>query len=134
MTPPEPILTRVTALLAQGPRQPEGDIAQGLELALGLTADGRIDPETYLIDPRPWMARRFRPDRPDWRGELVRDDEAWILRRVSGLPGDLPGSDAVEDAPLWFLEVRSLHPGDYLTLRRPDGESFVYLVVGATRE
>lgn len=124
---PEPVLTRVTALLAQGPGQPEGDIAHGLELALGLTSDGRIDPETYLIDPRPWTARRFRPDRPDWHGELVRDEASWILRRVAG-------ADAAEDAPQWFLEVRSLHPGDYVTLRRPDGESFVFRVVGATRE
>jgi hypothetical protein len=123
MTTPEPILTRVTALLAQGPGQPEGDISQGLELRLGLTADARIDPETYFIDPRPWTARRFRPERPDWHGELVREDEAWTLR---GAPA--------EDGPVWFLEVRHFHPGDYLTLRRPDGEPFVFRVVGVTQD
>ena len=123
MSAPDPILTRVTALLAQGPGQPGGDIAQGLELHLGLTADGRIDPETYLIDPRPWTARRFRPERADWHGEVVRDDAAWTLR---GAPA--------ADGPLWFLEARSLHPGDYLTLRRPDGEGFVFRVVGAVRD
>lgn len=123
MNPPEPILTRVTALLAQGPGQPEGDIAQGLELCLGLTADGRIDPDAYLADPRSWAARRFRPARPDWHGELIRDDEAWTLR---GTPA--------EDGPLWFIDVRTLHPGNYLTLRRPDGEEFVFRIVGVTQD
>jgi len=123
MHPPDPILTRVTALLAQASGQPEGDTSQGLELLLGLTGDGRIDPETYLTDPRPWTARRFRPERPEWHGELVRDEGAWTLR---GAPA--------EDGPLWFLEVRTMHPGDYLTLRRPDGEEFVFRVVGVTRD
>jgi hypothetical protein len=122
MSTPPPLLTRVTALLAQATGQPEGDISHGLELLLGLTGDGRIDPETYLTDPRPWTVRRLRPDRPDWHGELVRDDGAWTLR---GIP--------MEDGPLWFLEVRHLHPGDYVTLRRPDGESLVFRVVGVTR-
>jgi hypothetical protein len=117
------LLTRVTALLAQGPGQPAGDVAHGLEIRLGLTADAHIDLETYLADPRPWAARRFRPERPDWHGELVHDDGAWTLR---GAPA--------EDGPLWFLEVRTMHPGDYLTLRRPDGEDFVFRVVGVTRD
>ncbi len=122
MSVAEPVLARVTALLAQGPGQPEGDIAQGLELLLGLTADARIDPDTYLTDPRSWTARRFRPGRPDWHGELVRESGAWTLR---GTPA--------EDGPVWFLDVRFLHPGDYLTLRRPDGVALVFRVVGVTR-
>lgn len=123
MTSSDIVLTRVTALLAQGPGLPAGDLDQGLELRLGLTADARIDPEAYLADPRPWTARRFRPERQDWHGEVVRDDEAWTLR---GTP--------VEDGPLWFLDMRSLHPGDYLTLQRPDGEQFVFRIVGVTQD
>lgn len=122
MTSPDIVLTHVTALLAQGPGQPEGDTAQGLELHLGLTADGRIDPEAYLADPRPWTARRFRPGRPDWHGELVRDEEIWTLR---GTP--------VEDGPLWVAEMRTLHPGDYISIRRPDGESLIFRVVGVAQ-
>lgn len=123
MTSSDITLTRVTALLAQGPGQPEGDIGQGLELHLGLTTDGRIDPETFLTDPRPWTARRFRPERPDWHGELIRDDGAWNLR-----------GGTAEDGPQWIIEVRTMHPGDYLTLRRPDGEEFVFRVVGVTQD
>jgi len=119
MSETQPILSRVTALLSYGPGQPAGDIQHGLELKLGLTPDARIDPEAYLDDPRDWLARRFRPDRPDWHGVLVREGGAWTLR---GEPS--------ADGPIWILEVRTLHPGDYATLRRPDGEEFVFRVVG----
>jgi hypothetical protein len=115
----QPTLSRVTALLSFGPGQPAGDLAHGLELLLGLTPDARIDPDAYLADPRDWSARRFRPDRPDWHGVLVREEGDWTLR-----------GDPASDGPLWLLEVRTLHPGDYLTLRRPDGEELVFRVVG----
>ncbi len=116
------VLTHVTALLAQGPGQPAGDTAQGLDLMLGLTADAHIDLPAYFDDPRPWTARRFRPGRADWHGEVVREETGWVLR---GAPA--------EDGPVWLLDVRSLHPGDYLTLRRPDGEALVFRVVRVTQ-
>lgn len=123
MTSPEIALTRVIALLVQGPGQPEGDIGHGLELRVGLTADARIDPDAYLHDPRTWIARRFRPDRKDWHGELLRDHGAWILRGAQD-----------EDGPLWVLGVRRLYPGAHLTLRRPDGEHLVFRIVTATED
>jgi hypothetical protein len=118
----ELILSRVTALLASGPGLPDGDVQQGMDITLVLDQGGRIGLETYYADPRPWRVRRFRPDRPDWTGDLVREEESWALR----------GGPA-EDGPLWFLDVRGLHPGEYLTLRRPDGEELVYLVVNVER-
>jgi len=118
----ELILSRVTALLASGPGLPDGDVQQGMDITLVLDQGGRIGLETYYADPRPWRVRRFRPDRPDWTGDLVREEEGWALR----------GGPA-EDGPLWFLDVRGLHPGEYLTLRRPDGEELVYLVVNVER-
>lgn len=118
---PHPALSRVTALLAYGPGAPEGDIHQGLELVAALGPDGRISADAYYADPRAWRARRFRPDRPDWIGDLVREDENWALR---GAPA--------EDGPLWFLDARGLRPGEYLTLRRPDGEEFSFRVVNVT--
>jgi hypothetical protein len=118
MNPP---LSLVTALLAQAAGFPTGDTAQGVELSLVLTPDGRLDPESYLNDPRPWHARRFRPDREDWHGELVRESESWALR---GAPE--------ADGPLWFLETDGLRPGAYLLLRRPDGESLTFRIVSVT--
>jgi len=116
------ILTRVTALLASGPGMPEGDVTQGLELTLVLEPDARIGVESYFADPRPWRARRFRPDRQDWTGDLVREDESWALR---GAPA--------EDGPLWFLDARSMHPGEYITLRRPDGETMAFRIVNVAQ-
>jgi hypothetical protein len=118
----ELVLSRVTALLSSGPGLPDGDVRQGMDITLVLDQGGRIGLETYYADPRPWRVRRFRPDRPDWTGDLVREEESWALR----------GGPA-EDGPLWFLDVRGLHPGEYLTLRRPDGEELVYLVVNVER-
>ena len=116
------ILTRVTALLARGPGLPEGDVRQGMEITLVLEPDGRIGLEAYFADPRPWRVRRFRPDRPDWTGDLVREEDSWALR----------GGPA-EDGPLWFVDVRGMHPGEYLTLRRPDGEELLYRVVSVAQ-
>jgi len=111
-------LSLVTALLAQGPGFPAGDTAQGLDLHLALTPDGRLDPVLYQHDPRPWRARRFYPDRADWHGEVVHEDELWTLR---GAPA--------ADGPLWFLEASDLRPGAMFVLRRPDGETLLFRVV-----
>jgi len=119
MTDDPPPLSLVTCLLAQGPGSPIGDTAQGVELLLALTPDGRLDADAFLADPRPWRARRFRPDRDDWHGELVLEDETWTLR-----------GDPSADGPLWFLEATRLRPGEYLLLRRPDGERLTFRVVG----
>lgn len=111
-------MARITALLAHGPGQPEGDIAHGLELRLCLTPQARIDPVAYEADPLPWRARRFWPDRDDWAGELIREGSGWALRRQGG-----------EDEPLWDLSAAILRPGAYLTLHRPSGEELIFRVV-----
>jgi len=119
----QPTLYHVTALLAAGPGAPEGDVQQGLELILALDPDGAIGAQTFFSDPRPWRARRFRPEREDWLGELVREDEAWALR-----------GEPESDGPLWFLDAQSMRPGSYLTLRRPDGEEFSFRIVSVGPE
>lgn len=109
----------MTALLAQGPGFPEGDTEHGLVLTACLTPQGQVDTVAYEADPLPWIAKRFWPDREPWTGELIRVDETgWALRPVSG-----------EDEPLWDLEARIFRPGDYITLRRPDGEELIFRIV-----
>ncbi len=107
----------IRALLAQGPGLPDGDTERGLELRVCLTPQGLIDLPAWEADPLPWPARRFWPDRPDWSGELIRVEEMWALRARS------------DDEPLWDFEARVLRPGDYVTLRRPDGEELVFRIV-----
>jgi hypothetical protein len=106
---------RVLALLANGPGFPEGDVAQGIELSVELTGQSQITPAIAMDGFR---ARRFWPDREDWQGALEWLETGWALRNERSL-----------DEPLWELDVRTVRPGEYITLRRPDGGDAVFRIV-----
>jgi hypothetical protein len=106
---------RVMALLASGPGFPEGDVAQGLELSVRLTGQGQIDPSAARDE---FHARRFWPDRDDWQGALEWLETGWALRNHRS-----------PDEPLWELDVRNVRPGDYITLRRPEGGDAIFRIV-----
>ena len=113
-----PRLSRVTALLASSPRKPQGDTRCGMEIMLCLTADSQPDPLACGMSG-PWRVRRFWSDRPDWHGLLVaHDDESWAMRGA-----------ADPDEPLWDLRARTFRPGEYVTLRRPDGSELSFRIV-----
>ena len=38
------------------------------------------------------------------------------------------------DDPVWTLEARICRPGDYLTIRRPDGEELVFRIVAVEQD
>ena len=102
-------MPKILALLAAGPGLPMGSIEHGLQLHVLLTRQGQIDPAAYFADPAPWRARRFRPGRPDWQGEVVLVNEAnidagWALRGEQGM-----------DEPVWALEARIYRPGDFIS-------------------
>ncbi len=102
-------------LLAYAPGLPNGDVADRLELAVKLTAQGRLDEAAFGAEA--WQSRRTLPDGRLHAGELVRSDAGWALRGAS------------EDAPLWDFEGGVFRPGEYVTLRRPTGESLVFRIV-----
>jgi hypothetical protein len=106
---------RVMALLASGPGFPEGDVAQGLALSVRLTGQGQIDPSGAHDE---FNARRFWPDRDDWQGAMEWLETGWALRHHSSA-----------DEPLWELDVRTVRPGDYITLRRPEGGDAIFRIV-----
>jgi hypothetical protein len=106
---------RVMALLANAPGFPEGDVAQGIELAVALNGQGQIDPGAA---GEGFRARRFWPDREDWQGAIEWLDTGWAMRNERG-----------PDEPLWEIELRVVRPGDYITLRRPDGANAVFRIV-----
>lgn len=111
-------LCRVTALLASGPGQPAGDTRTGLEFVVCLDARGHPDFDACRVD-RDWDVRRFWPDRPDWRGNLVRlEDGAFGMH-----------SAASPDEPVRQLHGRVFRPGEYLSLPRPSGEHLVFRIV-----
>ncbi len=116
-------MPKILALLAAGPGFPTGSTEYGLEIHVRLTPQGQIDTAAYFADAAPWRARRFRPGRQDWQGEVVLVDEespdaGWALQGEQGM-----------DEPVWTLEGRVYRPGDYLTIRRPDGEELVFRIV-----
>ncbi len=110
-------LWRVTALLIRAPELPAGDTRCGIELDLCLTPRGEPDPAAGDTEAA-WRVRRFWRDRPDWHGFLVPLDNGWGLRGHSD-----------PDEPLRVIEGRSFRPGEYLTLRRPNGEELLFRIV-----
>ncbi len=112
-------MARVVALLAHGPGLPEGDTLHGMELHLCLNGQGELDLGAYKADPQPWRVRRYWPHREDWWGQLIEvEGLGWALRAESD-----------PDEPLWQFTLRRLRPGEYLTLRRPNGEELVFRIV-----
>ena len=107
-------MARIVMLLAQGPGQPEGDLGYRLELTAALTPQAALDEAA----PAGWPARRVLPDGTERAGELVRAGAGWALRGAAG-----------EDSPLWDFEGRVFRPGEYVTLRRPDGDELVFRIV-----
>jgi hypothetical protein len=106
---------RVVALLASGPGSPEGDLEQGLALSVRLTGQGQIDPSSA---PGEFQVQRFWADRAEWQGALEWLGTGWALRNDRG-----------PDEPLWELDVRVVRPGDYITLRRPEGGDAIFRIV-----
>jgi hypothetical protein len=89
-----------------------------MELRVCLTPLAHIDPVAFASDPLPWPVRRFWPDRADWRGEVIRVDDSWAVQSAQG-----------DDGPVWDLGAGIVRPGEYISLRRPDGEEWVFRVV-----
>ena len=112
-------MAKVLSLLARGAGHPEGDTDTGLELTACLTPNAHLDAAAFEHSPLPWPVRRTWPDREDWHGELVRVDEGWAIRAARG-----------DNEPLWDVTTKIVRPGEYVTLRRPDGEELIFRIVG----
>ena len=106
-------------VLASGPGKPDGDITDRIVIQAALTPHTTLDTVAHDDAGGSWHAERTRPDGAVRALELVRLDEEWSMRSTRG-----------EDEPLWRVEARSVRPGEYVTLHRPDGDSLIYRVVG----
>ena len=109
-------MARVVMLLAFGPGQPDGDVGNRLELTVALTPQGGLDEAAF--GEAPWATRRLLPDGRELAGQLVRAGDGWVLLGPAG-----------EDGPAWDLEGRVFRPGEYVTLRRPNGDELIFRVV-----
>jgi len=112
-------MAKVLSLLAQSAGQPNGDTGMGLELTVCLTPNAHLDSAAFEVSPLPWPVRRTWRDREEWHGELVRVDDGWAIRAARG-----------DNEPLWDVTARIVRPGEYITLRRPDGEELMFRIVG----
>jgi hypothetical protein len=108
-------------MLAERPG-PDGGIgaAERIELTLRLTPEGRID---MAQEAAPWPLAWTGPDGAARRGELVRIESGWALRREQG-----------DDDPLWRLQAGVLRPGETVTLCEPDGAQAEYRVVAVEQD
>lgn len=116
-------MKRIVLLLASGPGAPEGDISDRLELRACLTGQGQIDETAYVEDPLPWPTRRVTPDGRVYEGELIRLAGTWAIRRSRS-----------EDDPLWPFEPTILRPGEYATLRPPEGGELIFRIVSVDQD
>ena len=120
-------MTMVTLVLANGPGFPQGSPDHRYEIGGTLTPGGHLDPEAWLADPAPWRARRIWPGEAPRGGDVQYDADTgdWSIRLYPG-----PGEAA--DAPVHAVlrNVGQLRPGEYLTIREPDGREYGYRVVG----
>jgi len=111
----------ITLVLAAAAGRPKGDISDRIVLHAALTQNEMLDPGAHGAVAT-WPAERTLPDGTIRPLDLVRVESVWLLR-----------STRHEDEPFWRVEARSVRPGEYVTLTRPDGEMLTYRVVGVER-
>lgn len=116
-------MKRIVMLLANAPDAPDGDITDRLEVRAGLTAQGHIDESAYMDDPLPWATQRVTPEGRVYQGELIRTEGTWAIRRSGS-----------EDDPVWPFEPTILRPGEYATVRPPEGGELIYRVVSVDQD
>lgn len=119
----------VTLVVAAGPGFPQGSPERRYEIDVALTPGGHLDAQAWHAEPAPWPARRIWPGAPSREGDVQYDPdtESWSIRLF-------PAPGTATDAPLHALirNAGQLRPGEYVTIREPDGTEYSYRVVGVT--
>lgn len=115
----------VTLVMANGPGFPLGSAEHRYALSVALTPGGLLDPRAWLADPAPWPLTRYWPGEAPSGGDVHWDeDTGWFLRVF-------PAGSELSDTPLHAL-IRNpgqLRPGEYVTIREPDGSEYGWRVV-----
>lgn len=105
--------------LACTPDFPQGSASRAYLLRLPLGEDGRIDAGAVSEAPGLATVRRFWPNEPDRRGQVVRTAAGWTFSYVVG------ESDA---APCCEFDPPRLVPGAQVILIEPDGSRLPFRV------
>jgi hypothetical protein len=110
---------RVGMVLAHDVQQSDGDVDERLDLVLQLSPQGQID---------------FSPPDAGASGQVLRGtgrakalSGRRLIRVETGLALAGPPDD---EEPLWGFDAAIVRPGEYVTVRNPRGEEFVFRIVG----
>ena len=119
------VMRQVSLVLASGPGFPHGSPEHRYEVSLDLDANSRMNAELWYADPRPWPAQRCWPGEPPRHGTVQHDEEAgWSLHFPAR--AEVPGDASLHCR---ILTTPFLRPGEYITLREPDGVDHGYRIV-----
>jgi hypothetical protein len=116
---PSASLMKITLNLARTKAFPEGSIRHGYEFVAPLDDGGRIDPGAWKDRKNACVVHRFWGDEPPRRGVLV--------HRAGGDTGATWGFDYdrrthADDEAGFRFGAHAFRPGEYVSIRDPDGE------------
>lgn len=119
-------LTRLILRLGRNPKEgfPDGDDAHGYVVVAPLTADGKLDLDTWRANKAACTARRFTPNHTD-------DADGWLSHRGQHWVFRYDEDDEGPDENLFRLGDHRLFVGDYVTIQDPSGPALVYAVTEA---
>ena len=114
------MLKRIRLELARTHDFPDGSGTRGYEFRLPLTADGHIDAEVWRSEKKNCSVRRF------WDGEDDRNGEVHHTRHRTWAFSYVPGEE--DDEHFFHLETHLFKPGEYVSIREPNGETLPFRV------
>lgn len=115
-------LSRIVMRLARNPGSEfGGDDRRGYTLTAPLTADGRLDAESFSKARADCSVRRFAPDEDPVIGRLARRGQNWFF--------DYDKDSSDDDEPVHRLGDHRFVVGEYVTVTDEDGQPLTYKIV-----
>ena len=105
--------------LARTQEFPEGSASRAYLVRLPVNDNGIIDEDALRAAPQLATVRRFWPSEPDMSGYVIRTQKGWALSYRKG---------EEDDETIFHLETHRILPGEYITLREPDGKQLPYRI------
>jgi hypothetical protein len=120
---PVTLLRRVRLELAREPGHPEGSRRTGYDFIAPVSDDGRILEDAYHDLKDRCRVRRFNETEPDEIGHVIRKrGGSWAFHY------DIHG-DASQDETGFRLNSHRFVPGEYVSIKEPDGDLKTYRVI-----
>jgi hypothetical protein len=123
---PQSTLMKITLNLARTKAFPEGSIRHGYEFVAPLDSFGHIDAKSWKHEKNACVVHRF------WGGEPVRHGA--LVHRAGGDKGATWGFDYdrathADDESGFKFGDHVIKPGEYVSIKDPDGDMETYKIV-----